>query len=252
MATTATAISPTASPRARSVAIPRPTPPLSRKEIVYPDSDGKPMADNTRQFRIIVTLQGEIAAMFADRPDVFVAGDLLWYPVEGSNKIRVAPDVMIVFGRPPGDRGSYQQWREDHIPPQVVFEILSPGNTTAEMQKKLQFYEHYGVEEYYLHDPDRGILNGWIRQDTYLVKIPNMIGWISPRLGIRFYLEGIDLVVYKPDGRRFETFLESKQRAEAECQRAEVEHQRAEAERQRAERLVQQLRALGIDPDQSN
>lgn len=56
---------------------PAPTSLSSAHPIVYPESDGKPMADNTRQFRYIVTIQGGIAALFADRPDVFVAGDLL-------------------------------------------------------------------------------------------------------------------------------------------------------------------------------
>ncbi len=32
---------------------------------------------------------------------------------------------MVVFGRPKGDRGSYKQWLENQIAPQVVFEILS-------------------------------------------------------------------------------------------------------------------------------
>ncbi|MFZ1640951.1 MAG: Uma2 family endonuclease [Candidatus Contendobacter sp.] len=216
--------------------------PIPRTEIIYPDSDGKPMADNTRQFRYIVTIQGGIAALFADRPDVFVAGDLLWYPVEGNNKLRAAPDTMVVFGRPPGDRGSYMQWREDGLAPQVVFEVMSPGNTVAEMTRKFRFYEQYGVEEYYVYDPDRGSLDGWIRQDGRLEDIPEMEGWVSPRLGIRFSLEGMDLALYRPDGRRFETFLELEQRAENE-------RQRAENERQRAERLAERLRALGVDPD---
>jgi hypothetical protein len=43
----------------------------------YPQSDGEPMADSTTQFRWIVTLQGGLAALFRDRDDVFVAGDLL-------------------------------------------------------------------------------------------------------------------------------------------------------------------------------
>jgi Uma2 family endonuclease len=172
-------------------------------EVVYPESDGKPMADNTRQFTYIVTLQGGVAALFADRPDVFVAGDLLWYPVEGNNKIRAAPDTMVVFGRPPGDRGSYLQWREENLAPQVVFEVLSPGNTAAEMTRKFRFYEQYGVEEYYLYDPDRGTLDGWIRRNGRLEDIPEMQGWVSPRLGIRFTLEGTDLVVFRPDGGRF-------------------------------------------------
>ena len=216
--------------------------PAQRTEIIYPESDGKPMADNTKQFRYIVTLQGGIAALFADNPNVFVAGDLLWYPVEGNNKIRAAPDTLVVFGRPPGDRGSYLQWREDGLAPQVVFEVLSPGNTVTEMARKFSFYERYGVDEYYLYDPDRGDLLGWIRQDGRLEEVPEMEGWISPRLGVRFSLEGSELVLYRPDGRRFETFLELEQRAEAE-------RQRAEAERQRAERLAERLRALGVDPD---
>ena len=90
-------------------------------EIVYPESDGQPMADNTKQFRWIVTIEGGIDALFKDDPNVFVAGDLLWYPVEGQPTIRMAPDAMVVFGRPKGDRGSYQQWREAGIAPQVVF-----------------------------------------------------------------------------------------------------------------------------------
>ena len=134
-------------------------PPVTAQEIVYPDSDGKPMAENTKQFRWIVTIQGGLDALFKDDPNVFVAGDLLWYSVEGKPSIRLAPDAMVVFGRPKGDRGSYQQWREDGIPPQVVFEVLSPGNTLGEMLEKLRFYERYGVEEFYIYDPDHGALS---------------------------------------------------------------------------------------------
>jgi Uma2 family endonuclease len=205
-----------------------------KPEIVYPESDGKPMADNTRQFRYIVTIQGGLDALFRDDPDVFVAGDLLWYPVEGNNQVRVAPDVMVAFGRPKGDRGAYLQWREGNIAPQVVFEVLSPGNTPLEMARKLNFYERYGVEEYYVYDPDRGELAGWRRVGDKFEEVTPMEGWISPRLGVRFNLEGAELVLTRPDGRRFETFVEL--------------NERAEAERQRAERLAERLRALGVDP----
>src|SRR6266478_4161492 len=128
-------------------------PALPRPTITYPDSDGQPMAENTLQFRWIVTIEGGLEACFRHDPNVFVAGDLLWYPVEGSNTLRMAPDAMVVFGRPKGDRGSYMQWLENHIAPQVVFEVLSPGNRFGEMLKKFRFYEHYGVEEYYIYDP---------------------------------------------------------------------------------------------------
>ena len=81
-------------------------------EIIYPDSDGQPMADNTKQYQWIVKIKENLEILFASNPDVFIAGDLLWYAVEGNPKIRQAPDVLVVFGRPKGDRGSYQQWKE--------------------------------------------------------------------------------------------------------------------------------------------
>jgi Uma2 family endonuclease len=64
--------------------------------IVYPDSDGQPMADNTKQFEWIVLLKKNLDVLFADNPNVFVAGDLLWYPVQGCNQRCTAPDVMVV------------------------------------------------------------------------------------------------------------------------------------------------------------
>jgi Uma2 family endonuclease len=219
------------------------------RQLVYPDSDGQPMADNTQQFRWIVLLKENLECLFAEDPQVFVAGDLLWYPVEGHPDIRVAPDAMVVVGRPKGDRGSYRQWEEGGVGPQVVFEVLSPGNTLKEMAKKQQFYARYGVEEYYLYDPDRKDLTGFQRVNDQLEVIEEMAGWTSPRLGIVFALTDVDLEIYYPDGRRFLTTVELAQQAEQEKQRAEQEKQRAEQEKQRADRLAAQLRALGVEPE---
>lgn len=212
-----------------------PIQPLSQPEIFYPESDGQPMADNTKQFRYIVTIQGGLDSLFKDNPDVFVAGDLLWYPVEGNNTIRQAPDVMVVFGRPKGERGSYQQWRENNIAPQVVFEVLSPGNCFGKMLNKFRFYERYGVEEYYVYDPDNGNLEGWLRSETELSEIDSMEGWVSPRLGIRFAVVEKELQLFRPDGQKFVSYVE-------------IDRQRELAE-QRAERLAERLRSLGINPD---
>ena len=122
--------------------------PETKPEIIYPDSDGEPMADNTKQFRWIVTIKENLEILFANNPEVFVAGDLLWYPVQGNNKIRQAPDAMVVFGRQKGDRGSYRQWEEDNIASQVVFEILSLSNRSVKTGEEVLFYQRYGVQEY--------------------------------------------------------------------------------------------------------
>jgi Uma2 family endonuclease len=226
-------------------------------EIIYPDSDGKPMADNTKQFRWITVIHHNLDWLFAQDINVFVAGDLLWYPVEGDNKIRQAPDIMVVFGVTKGDRGSYQQWKEGNIAPQVVFEILSPGNTMTEMNKKLVFYHRYGVEEYYLYDPDKNDLSGWIRNEGSLDVIENINNWVSPRLGIRFDCNGEELQLYRPDAQPFASYLEVSQQLETaleeakEAKRGILEaEQQAEKERQRAQRLAEHLRSLGIDPEQ--
>ena len=42
------------------------------------------------------------------------------------------------------------------------------------------------MEEYYLYDPERGHLEGWIRVGSELRAIDNMNSWVSPRLKIRF------------------------------------------------------------------
>jgi Uma2 family endonuclease len=215
---------------------------LSRPEVAYPDSDGQPMAENTLQFEWITTLKGNLEVLFLQNPNVFVAGDLFWYPVKGDNTLRVAPDVMVIFGRPKGYRGSYRQWEEGGIAPQVVFEVLSPGNTVSELLQKLRFYERYGVEECYYLDPEKGEVTGWLRQGEDLADIAEINGWVSPRLRIRFQVAAGEIVLFGPDGQPFRTWAELAQERDAE-------RQRATAAEQRAERLAARLRALGVDPD---
>jgi Uma2 family endonuclease len=222
---------------------------LATEEIIYPSSDGQPMADSTIQYQWITTIKGGCDALFKDDPNVFIAGDLLWYPIEGNNRICQAPDTMVVFGRPKGDRRSYLQWKENNIPPQVVFEIRSYSDSQTKMAKKLAFYYRYGVEEYYLYDPDEKELTGWQRIEGLLEVIESMSGWVSPRLGVRFELTESGLELYRPDGQKFLSYLELEEQRELAAQRAEQEAQRAEQEAQRAERLAAKLRELNIDPD---
>jgi Uma2 family endonuclease len=217
---------------------------LTGQAVLYPESDGNPIAENTLQFEWIEKIKGNLEALFADNPDVFVAGDLLWYPVEGDNRTRTAPDVMVAFGRPKGYRGAYLQWQESNLPPQVVFEILSPGNRAGEMVEKWRFFERHGVEEYYLYNPHNNEFAGWQRSSPSetLEQIDAAAGWTSPRLGVRFDVSGPELILYRPDGEAFKSFVELR----ADRDRAEQER---DAEKARADRLAERLRELGIDPE---
>ena len=257
---------------------------LPKAEIIYPESDGKPMAENTRQYRWLTRIKGGLDARFEHDPLVFVAGDLLWYPVEHAPDINTAPDVMVVVGRPKGERGSYKQWEEADIAPQVVFEIWSPGNRKPEKEKKLVWYEDYGVDEYYTYDPDRDEMKGWLRHGHGFAPIAPMDGWRSPCLDVTFRRPNGRWNLHHPDGEPFEDYAhiyhdraatrlereaaqqraaEALQRAAEALQCAEAERaaketalrqaaaERAakEAERAAKEALLAKLRALGIDPD---
>ncbi len=214
--------------------------------LVYPDSDGKPMADNTKQADWIVLLFSNLRALFSSIADLFVAMDNLWYPVEGNPKIRVAPDVYVVFGRPKGHRGSYKQWQEENIPLTVVFEVLSPGNTVREMDDKLDFYQEHGVEEYYLYDPDNNRLSIFVRRGEVFRRIRPSQGFVSPRLGIRFDLSGPEMVVFDPTGKPFKTLTEVKAEMEEARQRADQAQQRADQAQQRADQAQQRADRLAL------
>jgi len=226
-------------------------------QVHYPDSDGLPMADNTVQFDWIAILKWNAEAYLRDNPDAFVAGDHLIYPVEGDPDTRQAPDVYVAFGRQKKDRGSYRVWEEGDIFPQVVVEVWSPNNRYDQMQKKFEFYERYGAEEYYIVYPEfPAHVEAWRRDGGKLVRVEEVNGYTSPRLGFRFVVEKGRLVVYGPDGRPLRKPSEiAAERDAAEQQRDAAEQQRDAAERQlsaekeRAARLAAKLRELGIDPD---
>ena len=235
--------------------------------IRYPDSDGLPMSDNTLQFDWIGRMKNGFASAC---PDAFVGGDLLWYFREGDPTARIAPDVLVAFGRPRGDRGSYMQWREGGVVPQVVVEVWSPGNSFAEQLRKLQDYDALGVEEFIAYDPDRNTFAAFERAANGRLEIVAATEpWVSPRTGCRFVPGKDTLRAYGPTGDLFRTgeemrtdelLLEARlrdlaaraeeQTARAEEQAARAEEQTARAEEQiaRAAKLEAQLRALGIDP----
>ena len=182
-------------------------------EILYPDSDGEPMANNTEHYELIASTKYGLERLFHDRDDVFVAADLFWYPVEGNPKIVLAPDVMVAFGRPPGARKSYKQWEEANTPFHVVFEFLSESNTTKELFKQALFFDRYGVEEYYQFDMRNGELVGYVRYGGELSEIePNLNGWVSPLLGVAFEVvhngSKPEFFITAKDGGRFATYKE--------------------------------------------
>ncbi|NEO86640.1 MAG: Uma2 family endonuclease [Spirulina sp. SIO3F2] len=210
-------------------------------KILYPDSDGKPMADNTEQFDWIVLIVENLKHLLQEH-NAFVAGDLLWYPMQVGRDEKPpsqAPDAMVVLGRPKGKRGSYRQWEEDGIAPQVVFEVLSPSNTRKEMAQKQRFYENHGVLEMYYYDPQRKDFWGFVREtpDEACTLITMLcLPWVSPLLHIRFELSN-ELAIFHPNGERFEDLGTT-------CSRLQRERDQAQA---KLEQAIAKMQEIGID-----
>ncbi len=79
---------------------------------------------------------------------------------------------------------------------------------------KLKFYDRYGVEEYYIYDPERNELTGLVRSEEGLEVIDPVADWTSPRLGIRFDISGEELQIERPDSERFVSYVKIAQRAQ--------------------------------------
>lgn len=129
-----------------------PAPPSGHEDPLYPSSDGRPMAENTCQYRNAVHAFNVLRARYQHRRDVFVAGDLLIYYEEGKPAKRVAPDVFVAFGAAQGDRNIYKLWEEGKAP-DFVLEVASKSTWREDAGSKRSLYAQLGVGEYWLCDP---------------------------------------------------------------------------------------------------
>ena len=122
------------------------------EEPLYPSSDGKPLSENTWQFRAITEAGGALILRYQEWPDVFVGCDLLIYYERGNPKKSVAPDVFVAFGAPNHDRMTYLLW-EEPTGPDFVLEVASASTWREDLGRKRDLYAKLRVGEYWLFDP---------------------------------------------------------------------------------------------------
>jgi Uma2 family endonuclease len=83
----------------------------------------------------------------------------LFYAEDESDDTVVQPDVTVICDEekrgPEGCRGA----------PDMVIEILSPGNSAIEMERKFELYRVAGVREYWVIDPEHKTLHTYRFQD---------------------------------------------------------------------------------------
>ena len=213
-----------------TVAVRMPFPPKKR-EVFYPESDGKPMAETDTHRNLMFDIIETLKRRFAADADVYVTGNIMFYYVEGDPHKSISPDAMVVKGVEKRDRRTFRLW--DERPPCVVFEISSRKTKSEDFKKKLQLYAQFGVPEYYIFDPEQmnaakawtvfHLMNGEYRQ----VAIEN--GRIySPELGLEIVQVSQTLRFFDP---ATQELLPTNEEVDFARQHAEAEKQRAEAER---------------------
>ncbi|MBI2761222.1 MAG: Uma2 family endonuclease [Chloroflexi bacterium] len=215
--------------------------------VYYPESDGKPMAESEVHLDVLIDAIVTLKDTFADRPDVYVNGDMFLYYEEGNPRASVSPDLMVVFGVPKlPKRPIYKLW-EERVPPAFVLEVTSSSTRRDDLVKKRALYARLGVREYMLFDPLgeylRPPLQGYrLEAGEYRVIAPRREGTLwSDTLGMFIRNTAGELRFARPNPddiipTRAERIAAEAARAEREAARAEREAARAEREAARAER----------------
>ncbi len=101
-------------------------PAKSRKpEVFYPSSDGAPLAETSVHVDAMINAGVALRHYLSAQPAIVLADQFPYY-AEGFPKLRVAPDIMVIFDVPPGARDHFKTWTEGQSPA-VIFEITSAG-----------------------------------------------------------------------------------------------------------------------------
>lgn len=210
-------------------------------ETLYPESDGKPIAETEYHRDEIYSLIWVLRQRYRDVPDVHVTGNLFLYYVQGNPRFVVCPDVFVVKGVSKHERRTYKLWEEGQVPC-LVIEVTSDSTQDEDLHGKKDLYERLGVEEYILHDPFgeylRPPLQGFRLENGRYRRIdPAMNGSLESRTtGVTF--KSAERVLCLIDTATGETL------PSAEEVRVELDYERAERLKLVAERDLEQERRL--------
>lgn len=102
------------------------------------------------------------------------------YLDEKSNAVQPDLSVVLFEGNANVDEDGYI-----HGAPDLIVEVLSPGNSKYDLVKKKELYERFGVKEYWIVDPETKQTQGFQLQKDNYISIFDQIGKMeSPLLSI--------------------------------------------------------------------
>ncbi|MEO0803538.1 MAG: Uma2 family endonuclease [Cyanobacteria bacterium J06642_2] len=167
-------------------------------DIIYPSGDGEPVAETYAHLYALLTILEVLRQHLQGQQATVLANQFMYY-AQGFSKLRVAPDVMVIFGVRPGGRDNYKIWEEGQVP-SVIFELTSEGTRKTDINEKKSLYENLGVLEYWLFDPKGEWIEEQLRgyrltDETYQLIQDNR----SQPLQLRLVPEGQLLSFYRED-----------------------------------------------------
>lgn len=224
-----------------------------KTDIVYPDSDGAPMAESDPARDYLIYGVEALNIYFQNRADVYVSGNLFIYYKKGVPSAVVAPDVFVVFGVEKKKRKSYKVWEEGGKVPSFILEVTSATTQENDEEQKPKTYARMGVLEYFQYDPTGDYLNPQLKglhlvEGEYQLITPNFLanGVIiySQVLGLDLRLIEGELRFYHPQ--TGERLLSPEETEQARRQAEQALQQEAQARRDAIPRLL----GLGLNVEQ--
>ena len=204
----------------------------------------------------VAVLRNYLAEKFAERSPVVLADQFLYY-AQGFSRLRVAPDVMVIFDIPQQPYDNYKIWETGQIP-SVIFEMNSASTQAHDQAKKKELYESIGVLEYWLFDPKGEWIPEKLRGYRCQANLPKndeeslvyeaIADSLSQVLGLRLEVEGSLIGFYRQDnGEKLLIPSELFSAWQEEIQRADLAEERARVAELEAQKLSDRLAALGIE-----
>lgn len=225
-----------------------------KTEIIYPDSDGTPMAESDPARDYLIYGVESLDIYFQDRDDVYVSGNLFIYYKKGIPSAVVAPDVFVVFGVEKKKRLSYKVWEEGGKVPSFVLEVTSLTTQENDEEDKPKKYALLGVQEYFQYDPTGDYLSPQLKGSSL---VEGRYQPIAAKLlldgvtSIHSEVLGLDLRLIDGELRFFEPQTGKKLLSHKETEQARQTAEQALQEAEQARRdAIPRLLELGLSMEQ--
>jgi Uma2 family endonuclease len=211
-------------------------------EAMMPDASqllsDEPEIESSLQYAQLALLVACLEFLWRDRTDFFIGANLTIYfsRQQLRNRDFRGPDFFLVKQTEKRPRNAWTVWEEDGRYPNLIIELLSTSTAdTDRTLKKALYQDRFRTPEYFWFSPETLEFSGFrLMGHQYQEILPNAQGqYWSEELELYLGIEANQLRYFTAEGHLVPTPEEA-----------------AIQERERAEKFAEQLRSLGVDPNQ--